>query len=78
VDGVTNFSAGTTTVTSNAAISGTINFAAVPVTASPDTLKATATTASNDVTNVWYGVAVNTTAASGTYTNSVTYTVTAN
>ena len=78
VDGVGGFGAGPTTSASNAAISGTIKFAPVPATASPDTLKTTATTASNDTTSVWYGLAVNTTAPTGTYTNSVTYTATAN
>ncbi|MBW4062073.1 hypothetical protein HJC99_05875, partial [Candidatus Saccharibacteria bacterium] len=46
--------------------------------ASPNTLKTTSGTASNDTTTVWYGVAADTTQPSGTYTNSVTYTATAN
>jgi len=78
VDGIGGFGAGPTSSASNAAISGTIKFAAVPATASPNTIKTTATTASNDTTTVWYGVAANTTQPSGTYTNSVTYTATAN
>lgn len=78
VDGIGGFGAGPTSGASNAAISGSIKFAAVPATASPDTIKTTATTASSDVTSVWYGVAVNTSTPSGTYTNSVTYTATAN
>jgi hypothetical protein len=78
VDSVGGFGAGATTGQSSTAISGTIKFAGVPATASPNTLKTTATTASNDVTTVWYGVAANTTQPSGTYTNSVTYTATAN
>ena len=78
VDSVGGFGAGPTSGATNAAISGTIKFAPVPATASPDTLKATATTASNDTTTVWYGVAVNTATPSGTYTNSVTYTAIAN
>ncbi|HSX30985.1 MAG TPA: hypothetical protein VLE99_03650 [Candidatus Saccharimonadales bacterium] len=77
-DGVGGFGAGPTSAASSTAISGTVKFAAVPATASPTTLKTTATTASNDTTTVWYGVAANTSQASGTYTNSVTYTVTAN
>lgn len=77
VDGVGGFGAGPTSAVSNAAI-GSATFAAVPATASPNTLKTTATTASNDTTTVWYGIAANTTAASGTYTNSVTYTAVAN
>jgi hypothetical protein len=78
VDGVGGFGAGPTSSASNAAISGTVMFAAVPATASPNTLKTTNATASSDTTTVWYGVAVNTSTPSGTYTNSVTYTATAN
>ena len=78
VDSIGGFGAGPTSGASNAAISGSIKFAAVPATASPDTIKTTATTASSDTTSVWYGVAVNTSTPSGTYTNSVTYTATAN
>lgn len=77
VDDVGDFGAGPTTGISNTSI-GTVTYAAVPVTASPDTLKNTATTASNDTTTVWYSVAVNTAKPSGTYTNSVTYTATTN
>jgi hypothetical protein len=78
VDSLGTFGAGPTTGGANAAISGTIKFAAVPATASPQTLKTTAATASNDTTTVWYGVAVSTATPSGTYTNSVTYTALAN
>lgn len=78
VDGVGGFGAGPTTSQSSAAISGSIKFAAVPATASPNTLVATAGTASNATTTVWYGVAANTTQPSGTYTNNVTYTALAN
>jgi len=78
VDSVGGFGAGPTSSASNAAISGTIKFAPVPVAASPNTLKTTAVTASNDTTTVWYGVAVNTSQPSGTYTDTVTYTATAN
>jgi len=77
VDGVGGFGAGTTSAASSQAI-GAVKFAAVPATASPDTLVTTSTTASNATTTVWYGLAVNTTAANGTYTNSVTYTATTN
>jgi hypothetical protein len=77
VDGVGGFGAGPTTAASNQAI-GSSAFAAVPATASPNTLVTTGTTATNATTTVWYGVAVNTSVPSGTYTNSVTYTATAN
>jgi len=78
VDGAGTFGAGPTGTVSNGAISGTIKFAAVPATASPDTIKTTSATATNDTTDVWYGVAVNTSTPSGSYTNSVTYTAVAN
>lgn len=77
VDGVGGFGAGPTTSASNQAI-GTTTFAAVPATASPSTLKTTATTASNDATTVWYGLAASTSVPTGTYTNTVTYTATGN
>ncbi|HET7827456.1 MAG TPA: hypothetical protein VFK97_01140 [Candidatus Saccharimonadales bacterium] len=78
VDSVGGFGAGPTSSQSNQAISGSIKFAAVPASASPDTIKTTSGTASNDTTTVWYAVAANTSQPSGTYTNSVTYTATAN
>ena len=77
VDGIGGFGAGPTSPVTNAAI-GARTFAAVPATASPNTIKTTAATATNDVTNIWYGVAVNTATPSGTYTNSVTVTAVTN
>jgi hypothetical protein len=77
VDGVGGFGAGPTSAASNQTI-GSAKFAAIPATGSPDTLVTTSSTASSAVTTVWYGVAVNTSTASGTYTNDVTYTATAN
>ncbi len=77
VDSLSGFGAGPTT-TLNSAVIGAVKYAAVPVTGSPLTLKTTAVTASNDTTSVWYSVAADTTQPSGTYTNSVTYTVTSN
>jgi hypothetical protein len=78
VDGVGGFGAGPTSPASNAAISGSITFAGVAASGSPNTIKTTSTTASGDTTSIWYGVAVDTTQPTGTYTNSVTYTATAN
>jgi hypothetical protein len=57
---------------------GAIKFAAIPASGSPDTIKTTSSTATNDTTSVWYGLAVNTTQPTGSYTNSVTYTAIAN
>lgn len=78
VDSVGGFGAGPTSGQSSAAVSGTIKFAGVPSSASPNTIKTTATTAANDTTTVWYGVAANTSQASGTYSDTITYTATAN
>lgn len=77
VDGVGGFGAGPTSSQNSAAI-GAIKFAGVPSSASPNTIKTTSSTASNDTTTVWYGVAANTTQASGAYSDAITYTATAN
>lgn len=77
VDGIGGFGAGPTSAQSSAAISS-LTFAKVAVSGSPNTLKTTSTVAVSDTTDVWYGVAVNTSQPSGTYTNGVTYTATAN
>lgn len=71
-------SCASTCAASDAAISGSIKFAAVPASGSPSTIADTSTTATNSTTDVWYGVAINTTVPTGTYTNSVTYTATTN
>lgn len=73
VDNLGGFGAGPTSALNSAAI-GTVTYAAVPVTASPNTIRTTAATATNQTTTVWYSVAVNTATPTGTYTNSVTYT----
>ena len=78
VDGVGGFGAGPTSAQSNGTISGSIKFAAVPASGSPNTILTTSGTATNSTTTVWYGIAANTSQPSGTYTNSVTYTATAN
>ena len=77
VDSIGGFGSGPTSAGSNQAI-GSLGFAAVPATSSPDTLKTTSAVAANDTTTVWYGIAVNDSIPSGTYTNSVTYTAVAN
>lgn len=78
VDSLASFGAGPTSAVNSAAISASLKFAAIPASGSPYTLANTSTTASNAVTTVWYAVAANTAQATGTYTNSVTYTCTAN
>jgi len=77
VDGVGGFGAGPTSGQNSAAI-GSVTFAGMPASSSPNTIKTTSTTASNDTTTVWYGVAANTSQPTGTYSDSVTYTATAN
>lgn len=78
VDGLGGFGSGPTSSQNSAAISGSIKFAGVPASGSPNTLLTTSGTATNNTTTVWYGVAANTSQASGTYTNTVTYTATTN
>ena len=69
------------TPSSNQTISGTYKFAGVPASGSADIIanpNTAQTYSSNATTTVWYGVAANTTRASGLYTGTVTYTATAN
>ena len=58
--------------------SSTSTWAGMPVLASPTTVKTTGTTATNDVTTVWYGAKAASTQPNGTYTDTVTYTATNN
>jgi hypothetical protein len=75
VDGAGTFGVGPTSAQTNQAnLSGT--WAGVPATGSPNTLKSTSSTATNDTTTVWYGVKADTTNPNGVYTDSVTYTAT--
>jgi len=78
VAGVGGFNASGYSATNSTALSGTLKFAGMPASASPNTIKTTSGVASNDTTPVWYAVAANTSQPSGTYTDSVTYTATAN
>ncbi|MBC7746476.1 hypothetical protein H7Y40_00650 [Pedobacter sp.] len=77
VDSIGGFGAGATTTETNVA-SSAFSWAGVPATGSPNTIKTTATTASNNITTVWYGVKADTTKPNGVYTDSVTYTATTN
>jgi hypothetical protein len=79
VDTLGNFGAGPTTDQTSIDIAATsLTFAAVPATGSPVTLKTTSAEATGDTTAVWYSVAATTATPTGTYTDSVTYTATAN
>ncbi len=75
IDGSGGFAAGPTTVL-NSAASSTLTFAGVPALGSAQQIKSTSSTASNDVTTVWYGIRADSSKPSGTYTNTVVYTAT--
>lgn len=75
--GVGGFGAGAYSAETNNG-SSTSTWAGVPSSATPNTIKTTSTTASNDATTVWYGVNATSSQANGTYTDTVTYTATAN
>lgn len=77
VDGAGTFGAGPTAAQTNqTSLTGT--WAGIPASGAPQQLKSTSTTASADVTSVWYGVKVDTTKPTGVYSDSVTYTATTN
>lgn len=58
--------------------SSTSLWAGVPSSASPVQIKNHGTTASGDTTTVWYGVRVDASQPTGTYTDTVTYSATTN
>jgi hypothetical protein len=60
------------------ATSSSSTWAGIASSASPQTVKTTSTTASNDPTVVWYAVKIDTSKPTGTYTDTVTYTATTN
>lgn len=76
VGGVGGFDASYSAETNSGGSTST--WAGVPASGSPNTLKTTATTASSDPTTVWYGVKVDSTQPTGTYSDIVTYTATTN
>ena len=77
LDSASGFGAGPTSVI-NSAVIGALTYAGVPSSATPGTLATTAAVATNAVTTVWYSTADNYSVPSGTYTQQVTYTATAN
>lgn len=77
VDSAGTFGAGPTSAQTNQANLAQ-TWAGVPSSSSPQQLKTTSATATNDVTTVWYGVKVDTSKPSGVYTDQVTYTATTN
>ena len=70
------FSGSYTAESNNSASAST--WAGVPASGSPVTLKTTSSVASGDVTTVWYGVRVDSSQPTGTYTDTVTYSATVN
>lgn len=77
VDGIGGFGAGPTSAETDVA-SSAYSWAGVPSSASPNTIKTTATTAAGDTTTVWYGTMADTTNPSGTYTDTVVYSAVTN
>jgi len=74
VDGLPGFTGTASEETNVTSLTGL--WAKVPLSASPDQIKSTSSTATNDVTTVWYGAMADTTKSNGIYTGSVTYTAT--
>lgn len=56
--------------------SSTTKWAGMPSSAAPQQLRSTSSTATNDITTVWYGVKATSSQPNGTYTDTVTYTAT--
>lgn len=75
VDGLGTFGAGSTAVVDSVA-SSPLFFAKVPLSASPQNIRSTTTTATNSTTDVYYGIKVDASKPNGTYTNTVVYTAT--
>ncbi len=76
VDSLAGFGAGPGAVISNVAPSA-ITYAAMPLSASPFTIKTTAVSGATSAT-VWYSARVNNTQPNGAYTTPVLYTITTN
>lgn len=79
VDGIGGFGAGPTSA-ENSAASSSYTFAGVPASNQAANTIASSVNAANPavVTKVWYGVRLDTTTPSGTYTDLVVYTATTN
>lgn len=74
LDGLGSFGLGPTAALSNGS-SSSLTFAAVPKLNSPTVIKSSGVSATTgDVTDVWYGVRVNTTPSDGDYYRTVIYT----
>ena len=71
-----DFDASYSAETNNA--SSTSKWAGIGASGSPQNLRITSATATNEVTTVWYAVKVDTSKPNGTYSDTVTYTATTN
>lgn len=58
--------------------SSTSTWAGMPASGAANTIKSTASTATNDTTTVWYGVKADSSQPQGTYTGTITYTAVTN
>ena len=76
VAGVGGFDGSYSAETNNA--SSASAWAGVPASGSPNQLKSTSSTATNDTTTVWYAVKATSAQPGGTYSDTVTYTATTN
>ncbi|MDB5178411.1 MAG: hypothetical protein JWN01_354 [Patescibacteria group bacterium] len=76
VDSLAGFGAGPGAVISSA-VPSALTYAGIPANATPYTIKTTSATGSNSAT-VWYSARVNNTQPIGTYSTTVTYTITTN
>ena len=75
VDGIGGFLSGPTSAQTNQS-SLTGLWAGIPASGSPNTIRTTNATATNETTVVWYGAKADTSKPNGTYQNTVTYTAT--
>jgi hypothetical protein len=76
IDSLAGFGAGPTSTISNAAPSA-LTYAGIPANGSPYTIKTTSSTGSSSAT-VWYSARVSSSQPVGTYSTTVTYTITTN
>lgn len=76
VDSILGFGAGPSSTVTNAT-SSSLTFAQMPLLGSPQLIKSTASPATSDVTEFWYGIHADISQTAGTYSTQVIYTATA-
>lgn len=77
IDGTGSFGVGPTSAVTNVAIPS-LTFAPLASSASPQTIKTTASAAAPDTTDVWYGVCADMSIPADTYSRQVQYTAATN